>query len=129
MVEPAIDDLFLRDHRLLDVIAQPPPDSTTGSRVDEAVLRARVKGIASIHKFRMQDDVSLLLRRRLQIWKPLPLDQVARSNDPCLRDCRRGIGVVRILPLRAENTVNPSVLVRSEERRVGKEGGGGGRPS
>ena len=61
----------------------------------------------------MQHHVSLLRRSRPQVRQPFPLNQVLCARNPALRHRRRGIPLwrLRIFSLRAEQPVNPSILV------------------
>jgi hypothetical protein len=46
VVEPRVDDALRVDHGARDVVARLPPDPPARAGVDEAVLRARVEGVA-----------------------------------------------------------------------------------
>ena len=117
MVVPGVDDLLLRHDRMLHRIHQRPADAAavTGVGVDETVLRTRIKGIFAIHKLRMKHHVPLLALG-LQVREALPVHQVLRPGDAGGRDGRRQVAGRRrrILPLHAEDAVDPAVLVRGQ---------------
>ena len=60
-----IDNDLLVNNCLLDTVRKPPTDSATRTSIDESILRASIERIFAIYKFRMKNNITLLVRFRL----------------------------------------------------------------
>src|SRR5574344_1151598 len=88
-------------------------DAAAASRVDEAVLRARIEKIFSVHKLRVEHHIALLVALGDEVRQPLPLDEVLCAYDAACCRCGGSVSLWRGLVLRlgAEESVDPAVLV------------------
>ena len=94
-----------------DVVDECPSDASTGTRVDEAVLRTGIEGIFAIDELRMEHNVTLL-RLGLQVWQTIPGLQVLRAGDGSGSSSSREISRLRVVvTLGTEHAIDPAVLV------------------
>ena len=60
VVVAGIDDAFLADLGMRDVVDQCPSDASAGTGIDESVLRTGVEGVLSVDEFGVEHHVALL---------------------------------------------------------------------
>jgi hypothetical protein len=100
--------------------AERPADAAAGADVDKAVHRSGVESILAGDEFRMQDDVALLRRGRLEIGQALPGFEIPGAHEAGHGDgageiVRPGVGILR---LGAEHAVDAAVLVERDAHVV-----------
>ena len=102
-----------------DVIAQAPADAVAGTRRGKIRHGAGVKGIFAVDEFGMQNAIALVQGRVLRSGSRSHCDKVFGAGDAAAGD---GGGKVPrlgvIMPLGAEQPVNPSVLVAHQAHIV-----------
>ena len=123
VVEAPVDDFLLLDDGVLHAVHQGPAYSAAVARVDEAVLRAGIEGIFSVHELRMQHHVALLAGA-LDVRQALPVHQILGAGHAGGRRGGRQVSLrVMVFALYAEDAVNPAVLMGGEAHVVHVGGG------
>ena len=98
-----------------DVVAQAPADAVAGAGGGEIGHRAGVEGVLAVDEFRVQDAVALVQRVGLEVGQAFPGHEVLGAGDAAAGDGGGEIaGPGVIVPLGAEQAVNPAVLVADE---------------
>lgn len=75
-----VDNRFLQDFSMGDIIDESPADGATGTCFNETILRAGIESIFAIHKFGMENHVALLASG-FQVRKALPVFEVMGPDD------------------------------------------------
>ena len=108
---------------MFHAVHQGPANAAAIPCVDKAVLRARVQGIFPVHELRVQHHVALLAPR-LDVRQALPVHQILGAGHA---GGSRSSGEVSrgrlVLPLHAEDAVNPAVLMPGQAHVVNIGGG------
>ena len=118
VIVAGVDNLLFFHLSMGDVVNECPADATAATGIDEAVLRACIKGILAVNKFGMKHHVTLLTLG-LQVGQAFPVNQIFRACDGSRgRSSTKIAGLAVVMTLRAEDAVNPAILMGRESHVV-----------